>query len=202
MRSCCPNAASLYDKDSLSEIAASVCCQGATLLTGGLGENKGFCCRATCVKRLKANGDEPITVVSGTVVSGGSEQGIDMLIPMSPAKSSCCSSGPSSCVVVPPASDDVLTVLLLALPANTWVGIKDEKLLSEILGLVSTEKLPNVLQEEVSLSLSISLPRFFSLPLYIHSLFMLFFLKVSFSCLILKVVKLVAQFMMITFWTS
>ena len=151
MRSCCTNVSSSSDKDSLSEIAANVCCQGAVLLTGALGENRGFCCRATCVKCLKGNGDGPITVVSGTVVSGGNEQGVDMLVPMSPAKSSCCNSGLSNCAVVHPASNDILTVLLLALPADTWVGIKDEKLSAEIHGLVSTERLPDVIQEEVRL---------------------------------------------------
>lgn len=137
---------SLNDKQSLSEIAASVCSEGAVLLTGGQGESKGFCCRTTCVRCLRTNGDGPVTVVSGTVVSGSNEQGVDMLVPMSPAKSSCSSQ--NNCVVHP-ASNDVLTVLLLALPAETWLGLKDEKLLAEIHCLVSIENLPDVLQEEV-----------------------------------------------------
>lgn len=169
MRSCCPNAASLNHEDLLTEIAASVCCQGDMLLAGGLGQSKGFCCRETCVKSLKADGDESIPVISGTVVSGGREQGVDMLIPVSRTKSSCCSSSPGNCVVVHPASDDVLTVLLLALSANTWAGIKEEKLLAEVLGLVSIERLPTVLQEEVSR------------PVSMHSLFMSFFRKLRFS---------------------
>ncbi|XP_020250398.1 glutathione gamma-glutamylcysteinyltransferase 1-like isoform X2 [Asparagus officinalis] len=149
IRSCCTIAASLVDKDSLSKIAASVCCQGAVLLSGKPGEYKGFCCRATRGECLKANRNGTVTVISGTVVSGDDEQEVDMLVPVSPSKSSCCGSGPSSCAVVHPVSDDVLTVLLLALPADTWVGIKDENLLAEIHNIVSTERLPDVLQEEV-----------------------------------------------------
>lgn len=141
--SCCTSSS---DKESLSEIAASVCCEGAMLLTGGRGESKGFCCRTTCVRCLRTNGDGPVTVVSGTVVSGSNEQGVDMLVPVSPAKTSCSSQ--NNCVVHP-ATSDVLTVLLLALPDETWLGLKDEKLLAEIHCLVSTAKLPDILQEEV-----------------------------------------------------
>ncbi|KAF5183794.1 Glutathione gamma-glutamylcysteinyltransferase [Thalictrum thalictroides] len=71
--SCCRSMSSLGDKDTLAEIAAHVCCQGAGILTGNPGSSYGFCCRETCVKRLKANGETPVTMVSGTVVTGGSE---------------------------------------------------------------------------------------------------------------------------------
>ncbi|XP_010905811.1 glutathione gamma-glutamylcysteinyltransferase 1 isoform X2 [Elaeis guineensis] len=146
----CTSFLSLSNEVSLSEIAASVCCQGAAILTGGLGFIQQFGFRTTCVKCLRANGDAPITVVSGMVVSGNNEQGVDMLVPESTAKSkSCCSYNPSDCVLKHPSSNDALTVLLLALPPSTWQGIKDEKLLAEIHDLVSTENLPDVLQQEV-----------------------------------------------------
>lgn len=170
VRSCCTNASSLSDNDSLSEIAANVCCQGAALLAGSFGENSGFCCRATCVQCLKTNGDGPVTVVSGTVVSGSNEQGVDVLVPVSPTKSGCCNSGPGNCPVVPPASDDILTVLLLALPSDTWVGIEDERLLSEIRGLVSTDDVSDVLQEEVSF------------PAFVDFLLLWLSFKLSASC--------------------
>ncbi|KAJ0963725.1 hypothetical protein J5N97_028847 [Dioscorea zingiberensis] len=146
----CENLSSLSDKDSLPEIAANVCCQGAEILAGGLGARAGFCCKATCVRCLKSNGDDPTTIISGTVVSGHNEQGVDVLVPSSPKNTSeRCNSCPCSIVVKHPASNDILTVLLLALPPQTWIGIKDEKLSSEIQALVSDENLPVVLREEV-----------------------------------------------------
>ncbi|KAF5178603.1 Glutathione gamma-glutamylcysteinyltransferase [Thalictrum thalictroides] len=139
---------SLGDKDTLPEIAAHVCCQGAGILTGNPGSSYGFCCRETCVKRLKANGDTPVTTVSGTVVTSGSEQGVDMLVPSSQIKSNCCRSDPSSSTGMYTASSDILTGLLLALPPKTWSGIIEQKLSQEFCGLVATEHLPSLLQEE------------------------------------------------------
>nr|CAD1820899.1 unnamed protein product [Ananas comosus var. bracteatus] len=145
---CCLNLSSSSDNDSLPEIAANICCQGAALLTGNFLMREGICCKGTCLKCLKNNGDGHATIVSGTVVSGGNKQGVDVLVPVSPAKPVCCS-GLSSCTMMHPASNDVLTVLLLALPPRTWSDIKDQRLLDEIQGLVSTDKLPDLLHDEV-----------------------------------------------------
>ncbi|XP_073011454.1 glutathione gamma-glutamylcysteinyltransferase 1-like [Typha latifolia] len=147
--SCCTNFSFPNDKDFLPEIAATVCCQGAALLTGKVGGKEDFCCKSTSVKCFTTNGNGPTTIISGTVVSDGKEQGVDMLVPVSPTKSSCCRSGLSNGVAIHPASDNVLTVLLLALPPRTWLDIEDKSLLAEIQGLVSTENLPDVLQHEV-----------------------------------------------------
>lgn len=138
------------DGDTLPIIAASVCCQGAEIL-GGKPSSAGYCCRETCLKCLKAEDDKPITMVSGTVVNGNSEQGVDVLIPSSSEKL-CCICSKSKYIRVHPASTDVLTVLLLSLPSTTWAGITDEQLLTEIHGLVSIENLPTLLQEEVVIS--------------------------------------------------
>ncbi|NP_001289777.1 glutathione gamma-glutamylcysteinyltransferase 1-like [Nelumbo nucifera] len=148
--SCCQNIPSLDGDDTLSQIAASVCCQGAELLTGNSSTSNEFCCKETCVKCLKANGDMPVTVVSGTVLSGCSEQGVELLVPSSPTRRrACCGSSSSNYFGMHPVSNDVVTVLLLALPPRTWSGIKEEKLKQEISSLVSTESLPLLLQEEV-----------------------------------------------------
>lgn len=147
--SCCKNPTASGDGENLPNIAASVCCQGAQILAGKFGFSEGYCCRETCVKCLEANGDKPITVVCGTVVNGNTEQGVDMLVPSSQTTHSCCCTGSRNYVGMHPAGNDVLTALLLALPPETWSGIKEEKLLQEIYSLVSTEKLPTLLQEEV-----------------------------------------------------
>lgn len=148
--SCCRNLPPLGFEDNLPNIAATVCCQGAEIWAGKYGSLNGYCCRETCVKCLKANGDKAVTVVSGTVVNGKCEQGVDILVPSSQTKQSCPCSASSNYIGMLPASNDVLTALLLALPPETWSGIKDKKLLQEISSLVSTEKLPTLVQEEVT----------------------------------------------------
>ncbi|XP_078429328.1 glutathione gamma-glutamylcysteinyltransferase 1-like [Wolffia australiana] len=137
------------EEESLPEIAANICCQGAQLLTGNPwgGERISSC--STCVKGWSSGRDKPLTIVSGTVVSGGKQQGVDVLVPTSPRKSNGSLSNSSSSPVMHPANNDVLTVLVLALPPATWSGIKNARLLEEIRALVSAENLPDVLQDEV-----------------------------------------------------
>ncbi|XP_059432164.1 glutathione gamma-glutamylcysteinyltransferase 1-like [Corylus avellana] len=147
--SCCQNLAPLSHQDDFPDIAARVCCQGAKMLAGRSGSSDEYCCQETCIKCLKANGDKPVTVFSGTVINGKSEQGVDVLVPSSRTKPGCCCSVSSNYSGIHPASNDVLTALLLALPPETWSGIKNEKLLQEISSLVLTENLPTLLQEEV-----------------------------------------------------
>ncbi|XP_062147543.1 glutathione gamma-glutamylcysteinyltransferase 1-like isoform X2 [Alnus glutinosa] len=147
--SCCRNLLPLSHQDDFPDIAARVCCLGAEILAGRSGSSDKYCCQETCIKCLKANGDKPVTVVSGTVVNGKREHGVDVLVPSSRTKLGCCCSASSNYSGIHPASNDVLTALLLALPPETWSGIKNEKLLQEISILVLTENLPTLLQEEV-----------------------------------------------------
>jgi glutathione gamma-glutamylcysteinyltransferase len=149
--SCCRNLLPLSHQDDFPDIAARVCCLGAEILAGRSGK---YCCQETCIKCLKANGDKHVTVVSGTVVNGKREHGVDVLVPSSRTKLGCCCSASSNYSGIHPASNDVLTALLLALPPETWSGIKNEKLLQEISILVLTENLPTLLQEEVIKSLA------------------------------------------------
>nr|ACT87974.1 phytochelatin synthase isoform 3 [Sesbania rostrata]ACT87977.1 phytochelatin synthase isoform 3 [Sesbania rostrata] len=147
--SCSRQIATSGDGDTLPVIAASVCCQGAEILGGKFSSPAGYCCQETCTKCWKAEDDKPITMVCGTVVNGNTEQRVDVLIPSSSEKLCCSCSSTTEYIRMHPASTDVLTVLLLSLPSTTWAGITDEQLLREIHGLVSTENLPTLLQEEV-----------------------------------------------------
>lgn len=133
----------------LPEVVATACCQGAALLTGNphAMDKKMSCCKETCLKSVQSNGD--VTIVSGTIViSGGNEQKVDVLVPVS-GKPGWCGSDPGSCIVKYPASSDILTVLLLALPPSTWSAVRDQKVLDELQDVVSTESLPELLQLEV-----------------------------------------------------
>ncbi|CAN1270336.1 Glutathione gamma-glutamylcysteinyltransferase 1 [Linum perenne] len=139
------------DGDDLSDIATNLCCQGAEILAGT--SFQGCSCMETCIKCLKGNdSDDSVTVVSATMVNGGSQQGLEILVPSSEKKQNSCNCGPSNRIY--PASSDVLTALLLALPPETWSGIKDEKLLDEVYTLVSSQSLPVLLQEEATATAS------------------------------------------------
>ncbi|TVU22818.1 hypothetical protein EJB05_32538, partial [Eragrostis curvula] len=137
------------EEDSITRIATAVCCQGAAMLSGSLASSDDFCCRETCFDCVQANGDGVKTVISGSVVSEGKEQGVDMLLPMSPRCTSSCNSSSSNDITKYPSSADVLTVLLLALHPSTWLNIKDESLKAEFQTLVSTDDLPDDLKQEI-----------------------------------------------------
>ncbi|GAB4841058.1 Glutathione gamma-glutamylcysteinyltransferase 1 [Ancistrocladus abbreviatus] len=144
----CNNRPTLGLEHNLSDIGAAVCCQGAELFSGKSGFSGGFSCQETCVKSLKNNGGKPITLVSGTVVNGHTEQGLETLIPSSPKRTSCCSATRDRSEMHP-AGHDVLTVLLLALPMQTWSSVQNKNIYRDFLNLVSTENLPLLLQDEV-----------------------------------------------------
>ncbi|KAI4301068.1 hypothetical protein L6164_034385 [Bauhinia variegata] len=131
---------------SISNIPASVCCQGAEILGGS---SALYCNRKKFMKCLNAEGDKLIRMVCATVSNGNNEQGLDFLIPSPPGRQHCCSSVPPKYINMHPASSVVLTLLLLSLPSTTWDGIRDKQLLRELDCLVSTQKLPNLLQQEV-----------------------------------------------------
>ncbi|KAK7245345.1 hypothetical protein RIF29_40185 [Crotalaria pallida] len=151
--SCCNTTASLGDINTLPELAVSVCCQAADLLTGGsrLGLSAAKCCSHIDVKHLNDNGENQATLVSGTVTTGGSsEQRVDALIPLCQREPNrLCVSSEGHCIGMHPSTADVLTVLLLALPMHTWSGIREEKLRVKVTSLLKTENLPPLLQDEV-----------------------------------------------------
>ncbi|KAF9605703.1 hypothetical protein IFM89_018046 [Coptis chinensis] len=127
----CTNIASMGDKSILLDNASSDTCLDA---------NADNC--------LNTNGDIPSLRASGTTVTGGREKEMNMLVPCS-AAIHCSSSDPANFVETQYGRSDSLTVLLLALPPHTWLGVKDKKLFGEICTLVSSDCLPPLLQEEV-----------------------------------------------------
>ncbi|GLT41281.1 hypothetical protein SLA2020_153560 [Shorea laevis] len=136
--------------DRLPEVSLNVCCQGAEILSGKLSLSKESCCRETNMKLLKGENKKPVTVVSGTISTGSSEQRVDILVPSSQTvPSSLFDSDQNNCSCMYPSLGDGLTVLLLALPPHTWSSIKDEKLRGELEALVNSDSLPSLLQEEV-----------------------------------------------------
>lgn len=151
---CCRRVPSLTDNDNFQKIATSICCQGAQILTGKGGSAECSCCRETCIKCLKAdeNDNKPVAVLSATVMNGQNEEKVDVLVPPSLVKVGCGNSNNigGGCIKLrQPSGSNILTALLLALPSETWSGIKDEEILQEMNGLVSTNNLPPLLQEEV-----------------------------------------------------
>ncbi|KAK9733768.1 hypothetical protein RND81_04G090900 [Saponaria officinalis] len=146
--SCSKKAAMLGHEHSLSDVATAVCCEGAKLLTAWPESSGDFCCQKTCLKLVRGDGGKPLALISGTVNGSESKQGLQILVPVK-QKSTCCCTDPDDCSELCPAANDLLTVLLLALPVQTWSGIKIDKLLQDIINLVSTDCLPALLKEEV-----------------------------------------------------
>ncbi|CAN6462082.1 unnamed protein product [Victoria cruziana] len=158
---CCRKALSILgSNNNLPQVAATVCCQGAELLIGRLGYANPFCCKESSVRSL--DGEDSSTVISGKVVAGNSEQGVDVLVPTAQVRGeTCCASMQGELIRTHPASTDILTALLLALPPTTWIALKENQVLKRISHLVSIESLPIILQEEVTCVYMYVVCRFF-----------------------------------------
>ncbi|KAG2302326.1 hypothetical protein Bca52824_030977 [Brassica carinata] len=126
---------------NLTYLAAKACCQGAGILSGC--SSKEYYCHEICLKCAKGPGEVEGTVVTGVVGRDGSEQNVNLLVPSTQTDCEC---GPEANY---PAGNDVFTVLLLALPTQTWSGIKHQALMHEMKQLISIASLPTILQEEV-----------------------------------------------------
>lgn len=139
---------------NLSDIVKSCCCQGASTLCGMVGVAKECFSKSACMKNMSTCDTASMAIVSGTVVANGSEQGIDVLVPTATQikHPPCCNNGESSSgnlIQRCPASKDLLTILVLALPPQTWHGLQEKDLREEIYRLVSLDNLLTGLREEV-----------------------------------------------------
>ncbi|KAJ8443990.1 hypothetical protein Cgig2_020836 [Carnegiea gigantea] len=144
--SCC-SSTSVGGQGSLCEIASKVCCQGAQLLCGKVGACNG----TTHSKHLGPESAESVTVVSGKVLVEDAQHGFEMLVPCRQRKcGDSCVRNQDASYGNHPSTEDVLTILLLALPSDTWCAVKDEKLQKEFSVIVSLNNLPDLLQQEVS----------------------------------------------------
>ncbi|CAN8267637.1 unnamed protein product [Cochlearia groenlandica] len=135
--------------DYLSYAAAKACCQGAEILNGN--SSNEFYCRETSVKCIKGPGSsevEEATVIAGVVVRDGSEQEFDLLVPSTQTVSKGSSDNGEEAKY--PSGNDVFTALLMALPPQTWFGIKDQALQNNMRDLVSIGRLSTMHHEEVS----------------------------------------------------
>lgn len=139
---------------NLSDIVKSCCCQGASTLCGMVGVAKECFCKSACMKNMSTCDTASMAIVSGTVLANGSEQGIDVLVPTATQikHPPYCNNGESSSgnlIQRCPASKDLLTILVLALPPQTWHGLQEKDLREEIYRLVSLDNLLTGLREEV-----------------------------------------------------
>nr|AAV32132.1 unknown protein [Oryza sativa Japonica Group] len=144
----CCSCSSLTDEDSISQIAASVCCEATALLSGNLSSRDGLFFSETCSGCTQVNDEGLKNVITGKVVSEGNGH-VDKLSPISSTETCFCNSTLSNETVNYPSNTDILTVLLLSLHPSTWLCIEDEKLKAEFQSLVSTDDLPDPLKLEV-----------------------------------------------------
>ncbi|EPS73368.1 phytochelatin synthase 1, partial [Genlisea aurea] len=132
-----PTSKQMSDSSPSSSITpVEACCRVSGILSGRPSDR--FCCRGgTCVRCYRAT--------AARVASGGAADEMDVLVPVSESECGACCHPETR----RPHGDDLLTALLLALPPETWGGIGDRKVLDEVSELVSTERLPMLLQEEI-----------------------------------------------------
>ncbi|KAL1552949.1 Glutathione gamma-glutamylcysteinyltransferase 1 [Salvia divinorum] len=96
-----------------------------------------YCNNARKMRRTVDENNAQATKITGAEANGAGEVEVDVA-----SESHCYSS-------MHQASNHVLTVLLFALPPETWRAVGDEQVWEEICGLVSIQRLPPLLQDEV-----------------------------------------------------
>ncbi|KAL2932960.1 Glutathione gamma-glutamylcysteinyltransferase 3 [Bienertia sinuspersici] len=147
--SCIQNAV-MDGYDSLDKIASEVCCQGAHILCGEVNSSNSTCPVTAQLRSSDYDNGESVSVVSGKVFMKDSESNVEILVPCCQSQSNVLyDSGSNNSNNEHPSVADGLTVLLLALPPDTWDCLKDARLRKEFSGIVSTSNLSELLQQEV-----------------------------------------------------
>ncbi|XP_021763263.1 glutathione gamma-glutamylcysteinyltransferase 3-like [Chenopodium quinoa] len=147
--SCMPKAI-LDGTDSLEKIASEVCCQGAQLFCGKVGSCGAISSKTTQLRSSDCDNAKSVTVVSANVVVEDSVCGAEILVPScQKSPGNPCECGLNTSDREHPSVVDGLTVLLLALPPDTWSCLKDAKLLKEFCGIISPKNLPDLLKQEI-----------------------------------------------------
>nr|AGC82138.1 phytochelatin synthase [Suaeda salsa] len=144
--SCMQNAI-LNGYDSLDKIASEVCWQGARILGGKVGSCDSACDIKTQLRSSDYDNGDSVSVASGKVIMEDSENGVEMLVPCCQAQ--LCACGSKNTNKKHPLLADAITVLILALPPDTWNHLKDARLREEFCGIISTNNFSNLLQQEI-----------------------------------------------------
>ncbi|KAL2621650.1 hypothetical protein R1flu_001855 [Riccia fluitans] len=143
------NLPSISEMD-LSSVVRNACCQGAAVLSGMQSSNSVCREEASAIMRVNNSGTETL-VVSGSVETvDGLRSDIDVLVPTIRCYS--CGSDPKdveSCHPLLPSTADLLTVLLFALPAETWKSIRNPAVQEEMITATTCALLPEVLKFEM-----------------------------------------------------
>ncbi|BBN15801.1 glutathione-S-conjugate glycine hydrolase [Marchantia polymorpha subsp. ruderalis] len=140
--------------DDLPSAVRNACCQGAAVLCG-MQFQSSACCKKTSVTtsvstRINSSGTETLVVSGNVETMEGVHNNVDVVVPTT----RCCSAGsvPSdieSCLPLHPSTADLLTILLFALPSETWKSIRNAEVQKELSSAAASENLPRSLKAEV-----------------------------------------------------
>ncbi|KAL3680692.1 hypothetical protein R1sor_023648 [Riccia sorocarpa] len=136
--------------EDLPLFVRNACCHGAAVMSGMLYGSSGCCTNASVAMRVTNTGKETL-VISGSIETvDGLRNHIDVLVPTSRCYG--CGSGPNdadTCRPLHPSTGDLLTVLLFALPAETWKSVRNLQVQEKLIDVATCASLPQLLKLEM-----------------------------------------------------